>query len=415
MVDIDDTIIEVHGYAKQGAGLRLLRGPGPERAAGHGHHRGGRAGDRGPTAAQGIVRLAARRATAGRRRAGHRQAAAHRPGRRQGRWCGRTRRSTDTATVAAALRAGAEVSVTVRLDPKVKAAIAAIAEDAWTPDRVHRRDLRRSHRTLDLHAPRSPRSRSPRSPSQKKADQVPGRLVVRRIPDLNPATDPGRTPCSTPGGSTRSSPPPTPTCRHRGRGQDPPRPRDHRTGPRRPEELRPGPPALGEVHRQRRLAGPGGDGVQPHPRRRHPDRPPTLAKATTATIRRKLITVPARIASSARRLTLHLPAAWPWETRLDRAVHPACGPPPALRDLTTQPTRRDRSTSGTPEQRGPAHNHAHTTAALITPAKGRSSGQIGGSRLRAASSSRVRSFLVSAGWCWSGSFCSSARDCVIEV
>ena len=38
-----------------------------------------------------------------------------------------------------------------------------------------------------------------------------------------------------------------------------------------------------------------------------------LAKATTATIRRTLITVPARIASSARRLVLHLPTAWPWE------------------------------------------------------------------------------------------------------
>jgi len=40
---------------------------------------------------------------------------------------------------------------------------------------------------------------------------------------------------------------------------------------------------------------------------------PALAKATTATIRRKLITVPARIASSARRVTLHLPTAWPWQ------------------------------------------------------------------------------------------------------
>jgi hypothetical protein len=40
---------------------------------------------------------------------------------------------------------------------------------------------------------------------------------------------------------------------------------------------------------------------------------PRLAKARTATIRRTLITVPARIASSARRLTLHLPRDWPWE------------------------------------------------------------------------------------------------------
>ena len=39
-----------------------------------------------------------------------------------------------------------------------------------------------------------------------------------------------------------------------------------------------------------------------------------LAKARTATIRARLITVPARIASSARRLRLHLPRDWPWET-----------------------------------------------------------------------------------------------------
>ena len=36
-------------------------------------------------------------------------------------------------TVSAAMRGGAEVSITVRLDPKVNAAIAAIGDDAWTP------------------------------------------------------------------------------------------------------------------------------------------------------------------------------------------------------------------------------------------------------------------------------------------
>lgn len=40
---------------------------------------------------------------------------------------------------------------------------------------------------------------------------------------------------------------------------------------------------------------------------------PELARARTATLRRKLINVPARIASSARRTTLHLPVAWPWQ------------------------------------------------------------------------------------------------------
>ena len=36
------------------------------------------------------------------------------------------------------------------------------------------------------------------------------------------------------------------------------------------------------------------------------------AKATIGTIRAQLINVPARLARSARRLTLHLPADWPW-------------------------------------------------------------------------------------------------------
>ena len=53
-------------------------------------------------------------------------------------WCGWTRRSTAPRPCAAARRAGAHFSVTVRTDPKVRAAIAAIAEDAWTPIRYPR-------------------------------------------------------------------------------------------------------------------------------------------------------------------------------------------------------------------------------------------------------------------------------------
>ncbi|GAA4996396.1 hypothetical protein GCM10023317_25990 [Actinopolymorpha pittospori] len=56
---------------------------------------------------------------------------------------------------------------------------------------------------------------------------------------------------------------------------------------------------------------------------------PTLARATTATIRRKLIAVPARLANSARRIALHLPTAWPWETAWTHLFTSAlgCGPP----------------------------------------------------------------------------------------
>ncbi len=37
------------------------------------------------------------------------------------------------------------------------------------------------------------------------------------------------------------------------------------------------------------------------------------ARARTSTLRRQLITIPARLARSARRLTLHLPRDWPWQ------------------------------------------------------------------------------------------------------
>ena len=56
---------------------------------------------------------------------------------------------------------------------------------------------------------------------------------------------------------------------------------------------------------------------------------PQLAKATTGTIRRTLIVVPARIAGSARTLTLHLPTRWPWHTSWTELFTRTCGPPGA--------------------------------------------------------------------------------------
>jgi len=54
---------------------------------------------------------------------------------------------------------------------------------------------------------------------------------------------------------------------------------------------------------------------------------PGLATATTGTIRRTLIVVPARIATSARRLVLHLPRAWPWQQAWTLLFRRSCGPP----------------------------------------------------------------------------------------
>jgi len=49
--------------------------------------------------------------------------------------------------------------------------------------------------------------------------------------------------------------------------------------------------------------------------------------ATNTTIRRKLITVPARVASAARRLTLHLPTHWPRQTAWTQLFTRIYGPP----------------------------------------------------------------------------------------
>ncbi len=223
-----------------------------------------------------------------------------------------------------AVRAGADVSVTVRLDPKVKAAIAAIPDDAWETieytdavfDETTGRWISRAEvAEIDFTA----------FSAQKKADQVPGRLVVRRIPDLNP----------TPGQGTlfdawrfhafftTTDPAVLDTVAadktHRGHA------------------------VLEQVHADLKNSAlahlPSGKFAANAAwlvlaviafnltRAAATFTGPTLARATTATIRRKLITVPARVPSSARRIILHLPAAWPWETAWTQLFTHSCGPP----------------------------------------------------------------------------------------
>ena len=56
----------------------------------------------------------------------------------------------------------------------------------------------------------------------------------------------------------------------------------------------------------------------------------TLGKARTATVRRTLIAVAARIANQARRWRLHLPSGWPWEDQLNALYTATLGPPAAV-------------------------------------------------------------------------------------
>ena len=68
--DLDDTIVEIHGYSEQGAAFGYSGVRGPQCPARHRLHRSDRAGDRGPAAAQGQRGL---------RAAGHRHPCADQP------------------------------------------------------------------------------------------------------------------------------------------------------------------------------------------------------------------------------------------------------------------------------------------------------------------------------------------------
>jgi len=77
-----------------------------------------------------------------------------------------------------------------------------------------------------------------------------------------------------------------------------------------------------------------------------------MAKATTATIRRKLITVPARIATSARRLHLHLHLPLALGGGVVGALRRALHQTRRQGDLTTDPCPSETNHSGKAGQTG---------------------------------------------------------------
>lgn len=94
-------------------------------------------------------------------------------------------------TIGPAVRAGADVSVTVRLTSTIKTAIAAIEDTAWTPiqytDAIYDEQSQAWVSTAEV-----AEIGFTAFASAPKEDRVPGRLVVRRIPDLNPANHDGQ-------------------------------------------------------------------------------------------------------------------------------------------------------------------------------------------------------------------------------
>ena len=121
--------------------------------------------------------------------------------------------------------------------------------------------------------------------------------------------------------------------------------RDHRAGSHADlKKLRPGAPALREVHRQRSLAGAGRHRVQPHAHRRHDRRP----RPGEGDHRHHPPQADQRPGPGGDLSTTGHPA--PTDrlslgNREDPPVHPRLRATDTSDDLTTQPSRRDRTTT----------------------------------------------------------------------
>jgi hypothetical protein len=328
LLDVDDTIIEVHGHAKQGAGF-------------------GYSGVRGlnallatlttPTTAPVVVAQRLRKGAAGSPRGAKRLVGdAVKQARRLLRPAARILVRMDSAfygrgPVWAALAGGADVSVTVRMDKAVKKAITGIPDDAWTTieytDAVFDEGTGRWISRAEV-----AEVRFTAFSAQKMTERVPGRLVVRRIPDFNAE-------------------------KKRAAGQGTlfevwrfhaffttadPAILDTVTA----DKTHRGHAVIEQVHADLKNSAlahlPSGVFTANAAwlvlsviafnltRAAASLTEPDLVKATTATIRRKLITVPARAATSARRITLHLPQFWPWKAAWMALFDRVSDPPPVL-------------------------------------------------------------------------------------
>ena len=319
-VDIDDTVRATYGSAKQGAGYGYSRVKGLNLLL---------ATLCTPTAAPLIVATRLRAgATNSARGAARLVTDALTTARRAGVSGLLTLRADsayyNAAVVAAARRAGARFSITARMDPAVKRAIAAIGEDEWTPIKYPKAvwDADEGRWVSDAQVAEIPFTAFT---SRRKAEHVTARLIVRRVKRLNPA--------SVPAGQGELFT----TWRHHAVFTDSPLEmlaaeashRDHSVIEQVIADLKDGP--LAHLPSGRFNAN-GAWAVLAAVAFNLTRAAGTLAskahaRARTGTIRTQLITVPARIATTARRLHLHLPQRWPWQNAYTRLFERTCGPP----------------------------------------------------------------------------------------
>ena len=227
------------------------------------------------------------------------------------------------AFTGAVRRAGAFFSVTVRMDSKVKAAIAAIPEDAWTPVRYPRAiwDDQLACWVSDAEVAGADYTAF----ASKKGQAITARLIVRRVRDLNRAAGHGQDELF-------------PAWRHHAVFTDSPfallqaeeQHRDHAIVEQVFADWTDGPLAhlpsgsfpanaawvacAAIAHNLLRTAGSLASLA--------------CAKARGATLRRDLIDVAARTARHGHgHITVHLPEGWHRQTEWMNLFEAACGPP----------------------------------------------------------------------------------------
>ena len=325
-VDVDDTIRETHGYAKEGAeyGYSKVKGLNALLAT-----------VCTPTTAPVIAATRLRKgSTNSARGADHLIAGALSTTRAAGidpkasLVIVRADSAYFTAAFIAAVRRGkARFSVTARMNPAVRSAIGAIPADGWTP-------IHYPHAFLDEDGQLVSDAEVAEVPaftaftSRRKADHVTGRLIVRRVRRLNPVSKNGEEQdelfaayryhamfTDSPLSMLEAE------AQHRG----------HAIIEQVIADLKNGPLAhlpsgrfdanaawlvlAAMAFNLTRAAGAIASV-------RH-------ARATCATIRAELLAVPARLARTARTLTLHLPTNWPWQDAWDGLFDAVLHPPQA--------------------------------------------------------------------------------------
>ena len=318
LIDLDDTIREVHGYAKQGAayGYSKVRGLNAQLAV-----------LSTPVAAPVILKARLRRGNVASASGAARMTAQAITTARAAGLKGRILARADSAYyghafVSTALRHGAWFSVTARMTATVRAAIASIPDDAWQsieyPNAIY--DEAEGRWISDAEVAEVPFIAFT---GRRKADHVTCRLVVRRVKRLQQLAGDG-----TAQGELFA------TYRHHafitnstlGLVEADQTHREHAIVEQVIAELKDG--ALAHL--------PSGNYAANAAWLAHAVIAFNIARAAAvaagapkirwATLRDRIIKTPARVASTGRRLILHLPTHWPWQSHWESLWHTATAP-----------------------------------------------------------------------------------------